>query len=439
MRSFISAYQKLLLLLVATGFACTARAQSVVHHPDPGTPLADRMVWALEQARGEDGFWVGYQITRLMEDQNTLFVGRGINRGSGQRGGGPALEEVLAGRVTPAHSSAARRGTESWVSSDDGPLVEKAVAVLLRYAAARPDAVAEVMVGNVELSFDLNGKPIYWLGAADDAESIDWLAGRYAAASSASTQERLVAAVGVHQAPAQVVPFMRSVLASDADDDIREATSLWLGLQNDAAAIDLLEQTARTDRSGDVRESAVFGLSQAKRQQAFEVLVALAQDADDRDVREAAVFWIGQRDEAAALDVLEDLALNDPDESIREKAVFALAQLDTEDAVTRLIQIARTHDSRETRKNAIFWLGQVASERAAETLGAVVQEDESTEVQKQAVFALAQLDDGGGIDALVEISQTHPRLAVRKDAIFWLGQSGDPRALEAIEALLTQE
>lgn len=434
--------KSLLVVVLVFGIATLAHSQSVLHHPDATASFDSRMDWAFEQASGERSFWVGYAITRQMKEHNTLFVGHSYSTFGQQRGRrGPSLEDVLAGRATVDSDGNERRGRSMrWSSNDGGPVVDKDVAIMLRYSSTNPNEVEEVMIGNVELSFDLDAAPIYWLGSAGDAASIKWLAERFVSrAPTNDTKEHLVAAVGVHQMPAQVVPFMRSVLQSDAENDVREATSMWLGLQHDPDAVALLEQTARTDRSGDVRESAVFGLSQADIAQAFDTMVELANDADDLDVREQAVFWIGQRDEEEAVDVLEKLALNDPNEDIREKAVFALSQLDTDEAVTRLIQIARNHRSTDTREKAIFWLGQIASERAVEALGDLVENDESTEVQKQAVFALSQLDDGEGIEALVEISKTHPSPSVRKDAIFWLGQSGDPRALEAIEALLTQE
>jgi hypothetical protein len=52
-----------------------AYTQEVLHHPDSSQALDQRWAWAKQQAgqpRFKKGYWIGYSIQRLMEENSTI-------------------------------------------------------------------------------------------------------------------------------------------------------------------------------------------------------------------------------------------------------------------------------------------------------------------------------------------------------------------------------
>jgi hypothetical protein len=148
------------------------------------------------------------------------------------------------------------------------------------------------------------------------------------------------------------------------------------------------------------------------------------------------LVWLGVADEAQALDYIGSLRGDVGSHTTRDGLVFALYVLRGAGAVSALIDLAKHDPETEIRKEAIFWLGQKASAAAVKTLGEVIASPDALEIKKQAIFALSQLDGDKGTPLLLEIARKNPSPALRKTAIFWLGESGDPRALEFFEEVL---
>lgn len=146
--------------------------------------------------------------------------------------------------------------------------------------------------------------------------------------------------------------------------------------------------------------------------------------------------WLGVADEAQALDFIRGLMEQGADRELGHDLVFAVYLVRGQAAVSELIALARRDPSPEVRKQAIFWLGQKASAAAVAALGEVIDAPEALEIKKQAVFALSQLPEDKGTPLLLRIARANPHPRLRKEAIFWLGESGDPRALQFFEEIL---
>ena len=417
--SFIHALTAAWLLVLSLPLA--ALAQDVIRHPDSSQSLSERWTWATEQAEErniEDGYWIGYSIERRMREN--AFIGSWSSRE-----GGMTLGEAIYGVESENPGFRSKSDRE----------VAKEVALLFRFASG-DDAPTDVRVSNLEGRAELGGRPLFWLGGAEKGESLAWLSARYGETEDEDAQEELVAAIGIHDDPAQTIPILRRILTGDDPPDVREQAAFWLGQTDDEAALTLLMQTTRDDASPDVREQAVFAIGQMDREAATDSLMYLAQNGE-AEIREQALFWLGQGDTEEALALLMQTTRNDPSADIREQAVFAIGQMERAAAIDSLIYLAKQGEG-EVREKALFWLGQEASERATAALGDVIRDDPDAEVQKQAVFALTQLPDNEGVPLLIEIARTHPKTAVRKQAIFWLGQSEDPRALDVLVELVRE-
>jgi len=374
----------LALLAVAAGLAAAAGHANVVRPPsevirpaDEAAPLAARFDWALGRApKAAPGksFWVGYSIDRLMGERSHIgsFYG-------GEKRSDLSVADILAGRKESTAASRDLRGAakaaldeiESKGKSEKQVLKE--LGFLFKFTGGATASLAEVHMSNLDLSFDFEAAPLYWLGEAAEAQSLGLVKDFYERARDDEAREGLVAAAGCHGTPALVVPFLAGVLGGDGPDDLRKDAAFWMGQQDDADGLKILIKSARSDRSTEVREGAVFAISQVELPGAVDELIDLARTADKRDVRKQAVFWIGQMASEKSGKALEEFARKDTDVEIQEQAVFALSQLEDHQGVEPLIKLAKTHPDPRIRKKAVFWLGECDDPRALETLIAIIK------------------------------------------------------------------
>ncbi len=335
----------------------------------------DRALAEAAKASAGKSVWVGYAVDRLT----------GENSHVGTFSDGPwsrdqaTIADILAGRAAtprPVGGEAVREAASAALERIDRPgrpekKIVKPLGILLKYKEGR--ALAEARMSDLDLSFDFEGLPFYWLGRATAGESVALIAGLYGRDRDADVREDLLAAAGCHNAPALVLPFFEKVLTGADPDELRKDAAFWIGQQEDAAGLALLSKAARTDRSAEVREGAVFAISELGLPAAVDEIVALARGADKRDVRKQAVFWLGQMAAKKAGGTLEEIAVGDTDLEIQEQAVFALSELPDGQGVEALIRLAKTHRDARIRKKAVFWLGETDDPRALEALVAIVR------------------------------------------------------------------
>ena len=375
--------KRILVLVLGLALAGHMAAQTrlpreVVKHPRPQDALSARLGWALGEAAragSKDGFWVGYSIRRLMEENS--YIGS-VHTGWRDE---VTLAEVLSGKTVvpgaPRDESVGRTARrvldELEKSKKPEPKVWKDIAILLRYGPEKGPALDNVTMSDVTLAVDLKGLPLYWLGEAAEVESLTELKAIYAKTTADKVKEHLVAAVGIHGSPSLTVPLLRGVVEGGDADGVRKDAAFWLSQQDDASVVGILVRTAKSDRSAEVRKSAVFGLSQVKRPEAVDEIIGLARSAPDDRVRRDAIFWLGQMATKKAGAALEEFALSDRDVKVQEHAVFALSELPEGQGIEPLIKIAKTHPDPRVRKKAIFWLGETRDRRALDTLIEIVK------------------------------------------------------------------
>jgi HEAT repeat protein len=336
----------------------------------------DRALAEASKVPSGQAFWVGYAIDRLQGEHST------IGSTFGDRVRRPTIAEVLAGKGLPGasepsggdlRSAAAEALDELEHRGKPEKQVLKELGFFLKYKPGRPAALESVGMSNLDLSFDFEAAPLYWLGKAPEEQSLGLVRDLYGRASGPEAREHLIAAAGCHGTPRLVLPFLESVLGSADPDDLRKDAAFWIGQQNDAAGLRTLSQAARTDRSEEVREGAVFAISQLDLEAAVDELIALARGAEKRDVRKQAVFWLSQLASKKAGGVLEDIASGDADLEIQEQALFALSELPDNAGLEPLIRLAKSHRDARIRKKAVFWLGESSDPRALEAIVAIIK------------------------------------------------------------------
>ncbi len=342
--------------------------------------LAARLDWALDQGSAAGPgrfFWAGYSIERLMGENSR--IGSFTVGGSGRD---LTVAELLAGKKsTPGPAGAgedvrgAARAALDEIERQKKPekKVLKELGIFLKYETGKPPLLAEVRVSNLDLAFDFEGAPLFWLGKTSEEQSLALVRALYGPHHGDKVCEGLIMAAGCHSTPRLVVPFLEGILNGKASDDLRKDAAFWIGQQNDQEGLRILVRAARSDKSPEVREGAVFSISQVELPEAADELIALARNAEFRDSRKQAVFWLGQIASEKSGKALEEFARKDGDIEIQEQAVFALSQLPDNQGVDALIKLAKTHPDPRVRKKAVFWLGECDDPRALETLIAIIK------------------------------------------------------------------
>ncbi len=365
-------------LILAATLGGHVLPREVIRHANPAEALTARVEWAQREARSrgyKTGFWAAYSIERMTGTDSHIgsfdFGSKSFDLTLGEIVAGKRLEGPLS---APSVQTTAREVLEEMERTHKPEKkVRKDVALLFRFGDAGGAKPEQVDLSDMDLAFDLKGRPLIWLGGASDEESLTFVRKLFGAASDEEIRKDLVVAAGIHDVPALVIPFLETVLKSRESDEVRKDAAFWIGQQGGPSALRILGGTARTDPSIEVRKGAVFGLSQVELEAAVDSLIELARTAGHADVRHEAVFWLGQRASKKAAEALTGFVDNDPDPKVREQAVFALSQLPDDQGVEPLIRIARTHPNPHVRKKAIFWLGECDDPRALEVLIAIAK------------------------------------------------------------------
>lgn len=369
------------LVLLAAAFPSSIFSQ-VFHHQDPSANLSERWDWAMQEATKQKlkaGFWIGYSIKRLMwehhyicsTDEHTIVSTHFPNFLRGD-----TLEKILSGKVTYTTLSdeekvklqAKRALADLEEEGKHERKVWKDVAILYKFGSYSSQVPVTFRASSLDLLFDPEGLPIFWLDKAEEEQSISILSNLYERTSSGKHKKRVITIVGLHGTSDYAVSFLEKVLISSEPDTLRARAALELGDQDHERAVMLLHQAAKNDRSYEVRKKSVYGLEDIKLPSAADALIDIAQNGKDREIR----------------------------------------------------------------KRAVDCLADIASKKVAAALKGIAYKDGDTEIQKRAVYALEDLPDDEGIPYLIDIAKTHHKVAIRKAAIYCLGDSDDPRALRAL-------
>jgi len=332
-------------------------AQDVITYSGNETDLAKRWDWAEKKAQqlNIENYWVVYTFERLMPENNTI----GHYYHSGESSGKKLAELLYPNRPIDYIMS-----LKGHYKSNSTKKVQKEIALLHKI---ENNSVTEVDMSTIDLHFRLKGLPVLWLGITNEQQSIHRIIDTYNNVKSEDTKETLISAVGMHKSVDESYNFLKEVINSDENGELREDAVFWIGHIGNPKVIPLLKETALSDHDEDVAEKAVFSLHNMDTDEALDAVIFLTQKAKG-DVREKAIFWLGQLAGKKAIESLEDIVFSEDETDIQKQAVFALSQLDDDRGIPKLIKIANEHPNPKIRKNAIFWLGESGDDRALDAL-----------------------------------------------------------------------
>lgn len=391
---------------------------TVLRHPDPSQPLAQRWEWARTQARqlGRRTYWIGYQIARPEWLEHSVHIDRGTEV-IGQN-------VTISGRLFGDFQGLTFRGVRlapltGTTDSDD-------IAILLGFSSDQSGktALTHVHVASIYLPVDFRGRTLLWLGESTDAQSLALVEGLFASTAQPELREDIVAAVGIHGSSDVVVPMLVRWLNGREPTAVRSHAAEWLGFHPAPAAVAALSRAARSDAASDVRREAAEALGDNTLPAATDSGIAVARTASDAEARREAVEGLGAKTDDRARAALVAIAQNDRDEDVQREAVETLGELPNGRGLGAVQDIARQHARPDVRREAVETIGSsLPPAEAILVLKAIALTDPNPDVQREAVETLGEVehDPGSALAALTEFARTHPHSDVRRGAIETIG------------------
>ena len=451
---------------VATADTTRTAPDTVLRHPDPSQPLAQRWDWARTQARqlGKRVYWIGYQISRPEWLEHSVY----IDRGSEVVGENIRISGHLFGNFQGLVFRGVRLGPLTGTTDSDD------IAILLGFAdQGGKVALTHVHVASLYLPMDFRGRTLLWLGKSADAQSLPLVEGLFTATTQPELREDLVAAIGIHGSSDAVVPILIRWLTSREPTDVRAQAAEWLGFHPTSAAVVALSRAARTDAAGDVRREAAEALGDNTLPAATDSTIAIARTAPDPDARREAVEGLGEKTEDRALAALVAIAQTDREEDVQREAVETLGEMSGGRGLNAVRDIARTHPRPDVRREAVETLGEnlptteaiaalkpIATgdpesdvrREAIETLGeiaptaetvrflaSIAKDDRNEDAQREAIETLAEIGELG-MPAVIDIARTHASPDLRRSALEEAAQHLPPsQALELLSQIARRD
>lgn len=413
-------------------------ADTVIKHPDPSAPLAQRWQWARDMGATNryQAFWVGYSIDPMPGLKGSVFISRLERRGIVGSGG-----IDLRGRITNFG------GFENF-SIPGVPLQPLMggrlddVAMLFAFAvdAGGTPVLVRVHISSLSLPVDLEDRPVLWLGPATDEQSVPLVLSLYQDAPT-RLKEDLIAAVGIHGEDRLAVPPLVRWLNGDEPTDIRTEAAEWLGRHPDPEALRVLARVARNDRSGDVRREAAESVADVRLNEASDTLIVLARTLTDTEARQEAVEGLAERDDARSLAAAGRIARDDPSRDIRQEAVETLGEFSNGAGLPDLIQIIKSDPSSDIRQEAVETIAETAApEEAIRILNDVIRTERQENVLREAVETIGDIESPKAVATLRELAAGHSNRWVRIEAVETLGQmDAGPDIAELLHRIAVQD
>ena len=259
--------------------------------------------------------------------------------------------------------------------------------------------ITRMEVFNLERKREYSGYPVYWLGRANNEESLNYL---------------------------------RALAAAAPLDMLSERAVLGIALHDDARVGGMLKNFVSTSPNQRIRSTSVYWLGQVGGETTF-LATLVRSDTEDKKIRRAAAHAIGQSRERGTVPTLQALYENVKDGEIRRSVISAAGNsLDEQPAWTFLLGIARNDVDWESRRSAVRQLGNFKREDAAEEVMKIYNADANIEVKRAALRSLAETKNPRGQARLLEISRTETNPELRKSAIRVMSDRGEA----AVEDLL---
>jgi HEAT repeat protein len=333
---------------------------------------------------------------------------------------------------------------------------------LLRDPAA--NQITRMEIFNLERKREYSGYPVYWLGRANNEESLNYLRAIAAATPLDTLSERAVLGIALHD-DLRVSGMLKNFIQSSANQRIRSSAVYWLGqtggelaflgslVRNDAEDRSLRRKAAHAigeshDRGtmamiqslyqdvkdAEVRRSVISAATNSDEEQpAFAFLLGIAKNDGDWEARRTAARHLGHFQRDDAVDELMKIYANDANVEVKKSALRSLAETKSPKAQARLLEVARSDGNAELRKQAVRVLGE-RGEAAVDDLLKLFDTEQVPEVRRAALQSLSEIKSTRVEDKLFEIARSNDTVDIKKHAIRMLGERVSKRSFEFLSA-----
>lgn len=276
-------------------------------------------------------------------------------------------------------------------TTPDGMTVETRSLAIFLLREPLSNQITRMEVYNLERKREYSGYPVYWLGRANNEESLNYL---------------------------------RAIAAAAPLDMLSERAVLGIALHDDSRVAGMLKNFVSTSPNQRIRSSSVYWLGQVGGEQTF--LASLVRnEAEDIKMRRAAAHAIGQSRERGAIATLQDLYGSVKDVEVRRSVISGAGNsIDEQPAFTFLLGIAKNDGDWESRRTAVRQLGHFHREDAVEELMKIYTNDANIEVKRAALRSLAETKSARAQARLLDVARSDTNPDLRRQAIRVLGERG---------------
>lgn len=348
-------------------------------------------------------------------------------------------------------------------SANGMPVETRSLAVfLLRDPTA--NQITRMEVYNLERKREYSGYPVYWLGRANNEESLNYLRALAAAAPLDMLSERAVLGIALHD-DARVGGMLKSFVSTSPNQRIRSSAIYWLGqvggeqtflagiVRNEAedkkfrrsAAYAIgqsrdpgtaatLKGLYETLKDVEVRRSVISAIGNSiDVAPAYAFLLSVAKADADWESRRTAVRQLGRFERDDAVDELMKIYTNDPNIEVKKAALRSLSDTKTPRAQARLLEIARTEQVTDLRRQAIRVVGE-RGEVAIDDLLKLYDAERTPDIRRSILQSLSEIKSPRSEDKLYEVARSDDTVDVRRQAIRLLGELAGKRSFDFLSA-----
>ena len=324
--------------------------------------------------------------------------------------------------------------------------------------------ITRMEVYNLERKREYSGYPVYWLGRANNEESLNYMRAIAAATPLDMLSERAVLGIALHD-DSRVAGMLKNFVSSSPNQHIRSSSVYWLGqIGGESTFLATLVRNDAEDK--ELRRSAAHAIGASRERGAMSTIVALYESVKEPEVRRAVISAAGRSiEEQPAFNFLLGVAKNDADWESRRTAVRQLGHLEIPNAAdeltkiyasetnldvkraalralaetknprgqTRILEIARNDTNPELRRTAIRVLSE-RGEAAVDDLLKLFDSEQVTDVRRAVLQTLSDIKSPRVEDKLFEVAKSNDNVEVRRQAIRLLGERVSKRSFEFLSA-----
>jgi HEAT repeat protein len=305
---------------------------------------------------------------------------------------------------------------------------------------------------------------VYWLGRANNEESLNYLRALAAAAPLDQLSERAVLGIALHD-DVRVGGMLKTFVENSVNQRIRSSALYWLGqvggeqtfLANlvrnekeekkfrrqaanaighsrDRGVMPIVQSLYEAVKDVEIRQGIISAAGNTiEEQPAFVFLVGIAKNDSDWESRRSAVRQLGHFKRDDAVDELLKIYSNDLNMDVKRTALRSLAETNNPRAQSRVLEIAKSEVNPDLRKQAIRVLSE-RGEAAIDDLLKLFDSEQSVDVRRTVLQALSDIKSPRVEDKLFAVASSNDSVDVRKQAIRLLGERAGKKSFEFLSA-----